>query len=124
MKKDKDYIVSHGLIQIIDEFTGRMSKGRRFSNNLHQAIEVKEKVKMQEETTTKATITYQNYFRLYDKISGMTGTAATEKEELKQVYKVNTVVIPTNKQISRIDKDDLIFCYKRRKDKIHYIKGT
>lgn len=122
MKKDKDYIVSHGLIQIIDEFTGRMSKGRRFSNNLHQAIEVKEKVKMQEETTTKATITYQNYFRLYEKISGMTGTAATEKEELKQVYKVNTVVIPTNKQISRIDKDDLIFATKEEKTKYITLK--
>jgi len=122
MKKDKDYIISHGLIQIIDEFTGRMSKGRRFSNNLHQAIEVKEKVKMQEETTTKATITYQNYFRLYEKISGMTGTAATEKEELKQVYKVNTVVIPTNKQISRIDKDDLIFATKEEKTKYITLK--
>ncbi len=119
MRKDKDYIVSHGTVQIIDEFTGRMSKGRRFSNNLHQAIEVKEKVKMQEETTTKATITYQNYFRLYDKIAGMTGTAATEKEELKQVYKVDTVVIPTNKPISRKDNDDLIFPTKE--EKVKYI---
>ncbi|GAB6448889.1 preprotein translocase subunit SecA [Bacillus cereus] len=115
MKKDKDYIISNGEVHIIDEFTGRLSKGRRFSNNLHQAIEVKEKVKMQEETTTKATITYQNYFRLYKKISGMTGTAETEKEELKQVYKMNTIVIPTNRPIMRKDNDDLIFPTKQEK---------
>lgn len=115
MKKDKDYIVSNGEIHIIDEFTGRISKGRRFSNNLHQALEVKENVEMKEETTTKATITYQNYFRLYNKISGMTGTAETEKEELKEVYGLDTIVIPTNKPILRVDNDDLIFATKEDK---------
>lgn len=117
MKKDKDYIVHENEVHIIDTFTGRISQGRRFGNSLHQAIEVKESVTMKDETVTKATITFQNYFRMYRKLSGMTGTADTEKEELMQVYGMNTVVIPTNKPIQRIDHTELIFSTKEAKKK-------
>lgn len=117
MKKDKDYIVHDNEVHIIDTFTGRISHGRRFSNSLHQAIEVKEGVTMKDETITKATITFQNYFRMYHKLSGMTGTADTEKEELMQVYGMNTVVIPTNKPVQRIDQTELIFSTKEAKKK-------
>lgn len=109
MKKDKDYIVTDGEVHIVDPFTGRVSKGRRYSNSLHQAIEAKENVDMQKETVTKATVTFQNYFRLYKKLAGMTGTAKTEEEELYKVYGMNTVVVPTNKPIQRQDMPDLIF---------------
>ena len=115
MKKDKDYIVMNDEVHIIDPFTGRMSPGRRYSNNLHQAIEVKEKVPMKEETTTKATITYQNYFRLYGKLAGMTGTAETEKDELRQIYGMETIVIPTNKPVLRVDESNLVFATKEEK---------
>ena len=97
-KNDTDYIVKDGKVQIIDEFTGRILSGRRFSDGLHQAIEAKENVNIMEENQTLASITYQNYFRLYKKLSGMTGTAVTESEEFFDIYKLNVVSIPTNKK--------------------------
>ena len=108
-KKDKDYIVRDGKVQIIDEFTGRVLSGRRFSDGLHQAIEAKENVKIEEENQTLASITYQNYFRLYKKLAGMTGTAMTESEEFFDIYKLNVVSIPTNKKMLRKDFNDQIF---------------
>ena len=108
-KKDTDYIVRDGKVQIIDEFTGRVLDGRRFSDGLHQALEAKENVQIEEENQTLASITYQNYFRLYKKLSGMTGTAATEAEEFYDIYKLNVVSIPTNKKMQRKDYNDQIF---------------
>jgi len=108
-KKDTDYIVRDGKVQIIDEFTGRVLDGRRFSDGLHQALEAKENVQIEEENQTLASITYQNYFRLYKKLSGMTGTAATEAEEFYDIYKLNVVSIPTNKKMERKDYNDQIF---------------
>ena len=108
-KKDKDYIVRDGKVQIIDEFTGRVLEGRRFSDGLHQALEAKENVQIQEENQTLASITYQNYFRLYKKLSGMTGTAITEAEEFFDIYKLNVVSVPTNKKMQRKDYNDQIF---------------
>jgi len=108
-KKDVDYIIHNGEIVIVDEFTGRLLPGRRYSGGLHQAIEAKEGVKIKEESVTYATITYQNYFRMYEKLSGMTGTAKTEEEEFKQIYGMEVVVIPTHKPMIRIDRDDLIY---------------
>ena len=108
-KKDTDYIVRDGKVQIIDEFTGRVLDGRRFSDGLHQAIEAKENVKIEEENQTLASITYQNYFRLYKKLSGMTGTALTEAEEFFDIYKLNVISIPTNKKMQRNDFNDQIF---------------
>tara|TARA_B100001939_G_scaffold336850_1_gene340468 strand:+ start:2441 stop:5005 length:2565 start_codon:yes stop_codon:yes gene_type:complete len=108
-KKDTDYIVSKGKVQIIDEFTGRVMEGRRFSDGLHQAIEAKENVKVEEENQTLASITYQNYFRLYKKLAGMTGTAITEAEEFYDIYKLNVVSIPTNKKMLRKDFNDQIY---------------
>ena len=107
--KDKDYVVKDGTVVIIDEFTGRMMPGRRWSDGLHQAIEAKEKVKIQRESKTLAGITFQNYFRLYNKISGMTGTAETEAEEFKHIYNLETLVIPPHRQISRVDLMDKIY---------------
>lgn len=107
--RDKDYVVKDNEVIIVDEFTGRMQPGRRWSEGLHQAIESKEGVKIQKESRTFASITYQNYFRMYKKLAGMTGTALTSKEEFFKVYGLNIVAIPTNKQIQRIDRDDLIF---------------
>ncbi len=108
-KKDTDYIVRDGKVQIIDEFTGRVLDGRRFSDGLHQAIEAKENVKVEEENQTLASITYQNYFRLYQKLAGMTGTAMTEAEEFYDIYKLNVVSIPTNKEMQRKDFNDQIY---------------
>ena len=108
-KKDTDYIVRDGKVQIIDEFTGRVLDGRRFSDGLHQALEAKENVQIEEENQTLASITYQNYFRLYKKLSGMTGTAITEAEEFFDIYKLNVVSIPTNKEMQRKDFNDQIF---------------
>ena len=108
-KKDTDYIVQNGKVQIIDEFTGRILGGRRFSDGLHQALEAKENVQIEEENQTLASITYQNYFRLYKKLSGMTGTAITEAEEFFDIYKLNVVSIPTNKKMQRKDYNDQIF---------------
>jgi preprotein translocase subunit SecA len=108
-QKDKDYIVRNDEVVIIDEFTGRMMPGRRYSEGLHQALEAKEHVKIQAENQTLASITFQNYFRLYKKLAGMTGTAATEAEEFGDIYGLNVVTIPTNVTIKRIDEDDAIF---------------
>ena len=108
-KKDTDYIIKNGKVQIIDEFTGRVMDGRRFSDGLHQAIEAKENVEIQEENQTLASITYQNYFRLYKKLSGMTGTAMTESEEFFDIYKLNVISVPTHKKMIRDDMNDQIF---------------
>ena len=114
-KKDTDYIVRNGKVQIIDEFTGRVLDGRRFSDGLHQAIEAKENVKVEEENQTLASITYQNYFRLYQKLAGMTGTAMTESEEFYDIYKLNVVAIPTNRKMLRKDFNDQIFRTEKEK---------
>ncbi len=114
-KKDKDYIIRDGKVQIIDEFTGRVLGGRRFSDGLHQAIEAKENVNIEEENQTLASITYQNYFRLYKKLAGMTGTAMTESEEFFDIYKLNVVSIPTNKKMLRKDYNDQIFRTEKEK---------
>jgi preprotein translocase subunit SecA len=109
-KKDKDYVVTNdGEIVIVDEFTGRLLAGRRYNEGLHQAIEAKEGVEVQEESMTLATISFQNYFRLYDKLSGMTGTAMTESEEFHQIYKLDVVEIPSNRAIVRDDRSDRIY---------------
>ena len=107
--KDKEYVVKNGEIIIVDEFTGRMMPGRRWSEGLHQAVEAKEKVMVQKESRTLASITFQNYFRLYGKLAGMTGTALTSAEEFHKVYKLETTNIPTNKPLARYDKSDLVF---------------
>ena len=108
-KKDKDYIVRDNEVVLIDEFTGRMMAGRRLSDGLHQALEAKESVKIQPENQTLASVTFQNYFRLYDKLAGMTGTAATEAEEFAEIYGLGVVEVPTNKPIARVDEDDQVF---------------
>ena len=109
MKNDIDYVVKDGEVIIVDEFTGRLMMGRRFNDGLHQAIEAKEGVKVAHESKTLASITFQNYFRLYNKLSGMTGTAITEQEEFKEIYKLDVVEIPTNRPVLRIDHPDVIF---------------
>ncbi|MEM6373915.1 MAG: preprotein translocase subunit SecA, partial [Pseudomonadota bacterium] len=109
VRKDKDYIVRGGDIVLIDEFTGRMMAGRRLSDGLHQAIEAKENVKIQPENQTLASVTFQNYFRLYGKLAGMTGTAATEAEEFKEIYGLGVVEVPTNKPVTRKDEDDQVY---------------
>ena len=108
-KRDKDYVVMNGELLIVDEHTGRMLAGRRYSEGLHQALEAKEKIEIQDENQTLATITLQNYFRLYNKLSGMTGTAMTEASEFMQIYKLGVIPIPTNKSMQRIDQSDLIY---------------
>ncbi len=115
MKNDINYVVKDGEVIIVDEFTGRLMYGRRFNDGLHQAIEAKEGVKVGSESKTIATITYQNYFRLYEKLSGMTGTAATEENEFREIYKLDVIVIPTNKPMIRIDHPDVV--YKTEKGK-------
>lgn len=116
--KDENYIVTpDGEIMIVDEFTGRLMQGRRYSDGLHQAIEAKEHVKIREENKTQATVTFQNYFRLYNKLSGMTGTAKTEEAEFRTIYNLDVVVIPTNKPIQRIDEPDVIFATVESKKK-------
>ncbi|MEH7451092.1 preprotein translocase subunit SecA [Gottfriedia acidiceleris] len=109
MTHDVDYVVQDGEIVIVDQFTGRLMKGRRYSEGLHQAIEAKEGLKIQNESMTLATITFQNYFRMYKKLSGMTGTAKTEEEEFRNIYNMNVLVIPTNRPIARMDKPDLVY---------------
>jgi preprotein translocase subunit SecA len=108
-QRDKDYIVRNGEVVIIDEFTGRMMPGRRYSEGLHQALEAKERVQVQPENQTLASITFQNYFRLYDKLAGMTGTAATEADEFLEIYNLEVVEIPTNRPVARIDEDDEVY---------------
>ena len=114
-EKDVDYVVQNDEIIIVDEFTGRLSEGRRYSEGLHQALEAKEGVEIQEESQTLAEITYQNYFRLYDKLAGMTGTAQTEATEFSQIYGLDVISIPTNVPIARLDKNDLIYNTEREK---------
>ncbi len=117
MKRDRDYVVRGDEIIIVDEFTGRLMEGRRYSDGLHQAIEAKEGVKIQRESQTLATITFQNYFRMYDKLGGMTGTAKTEEDEFIKIYKLPVVVVPTNKPVIRVDHPDVIYKTKRAKYK-------
>ena len=114
-EKDVEYVLQEGKVMIVDEFTGRVLPGRRYSDGLHQALEAKENVRIERETQTLATITIQNYFRLYDKLSGMTGTAETEAEELGSIYGLDVTVIPTHRPISRDDRDDLVYKTKREK---------
>jgi preprotein translocase subunit SecA len=114
-RKDVDYVVKDGEIVIVDEFTGRLSEGRRYSEGLHQALEAKEGVKVQEESQTLADITFQNYFRLYDKLAGMTGTAQTEAAEFSQIYRLDVISIPTNVPVVRDDRNDLIYKSEREK---------
>lgn len=114
-EKDDEYIVADGKVQIVDEHTGRVMSGRRYSDGLHQAIEAKENVKVEGSTQTYATITLQNYFRMYHKLSGMTGTAVTEESEFFEIYKLEVIEIPTNRPIARIDHEDLVFRTKREK---------
>lgn len=109
MTRDIDYVVKDGQVKIVDEFTGRIMEGRRYNEGLHQALEAKENVKVEHESKTLATITFQNYFRLYKKLSGMTGTAATEANEFDEIYKLDVVEIPTNKPLIRDDKQDVVF---------------
>jgi len=115
MKKDRDYIVKDGEVIIVDEFTGRLMYGRRYSEGLHQAIEAKEGVRVERESKTLATITFQNYFRMYKKLAGMTGTALTEEEEFRAIYKMDVVEIPTNKPMIRIDYPDVVYKTERGK---------
>ena len=115
MTRDVDYVVQDGGVVIVDQFTGRLMKGRAFSEGLHQAIEAKEGVKIQQETKTLATITFQNYFRMYNKLSGMTGTAKTEEEEFRNIYNMFVIQIPTNKPVAREDATDLLYPDKNGK---------
>ena len=108
-KRDRDYVVMNGELLIVDEHTGRILQGRRYNEGLHQALEAKEGVKIQDENQTLATITLQNYFRLYEKLSGMTGTAMTEAAEFHQIYKLGVIPIPTNRDMQRVDQSDLVY---------------
>ena len=117
MLKDIDYVVDEGQVKIVDSFTGRIMDGRRYSDGLHQAIEAKENVKIENESKTMATITFQNYFRMYEKLSGMTGTAKTEEEEFREIYNMNVVQIPTNKPVIREDHADILYPNLRSKFK-------
>ncbi|MDK2798822.1 MAG: preprotein translocase subunit SecA [Clostridiales bacterium] len=119
MKRDKDYVVKDGEVIIVDEFTGRLMFGRRYSDGLHQAIEAKEGVKVERESKTLATITFQNYFRMYTKLAGMTGTAQTEEEEFRSIYHLDVIVIPTNKPVQRKDLPDVI--YKNERGKLNAV---
>ncbi len=109
MQRDVDYVVQDGKVNIVDQFTGRVMEGRRYSDGLHQAIEAKEGVKIEDETSTMANITYQNYFRMYDKLAGMTGTAKTEEEEFREIYNMNVITVPTNKPVIRVDYPDVLY---------------
>ena len=114
-KKDIDYVVDNGKVIIVDAFTGRLMHGRQFSEGLHQAIEAKEGVHINEETKTLATITFQNLFRMYNKLAGMTGTAKTEEEEFRNIYNMYVIEIPTNKPVIREDLPDLIYSTMKEK---------
>ena len=121
-KRDVDYLVKDDKVIIIDEFTGRMMDGRRWSDGLHQAVEAKEGVRIEPENQTMASITFQNYFRMYPKLAGMTGTAATEAAEFYDIYKMNVVTIPTNVSVKRVDEEDTF--YKTIEDKFRGIART
>ena len=114
-EKDEEYVVIEGQVKIVDEQTGRMMEGRRYSDGFHQAFEAKENVKVGEITQTYATVTLQNFFRMYHKLAGMTGTAETEARELWEIYKLDVVVIPTNRPIISDDREDLVFKTAREK---------
>ncbi|MHC5173400.1 MAG: preprotein translocase subunit SecA [Planctomycetota bacterium] len=118
-EREKDYVVMDGKIIIVDEFTGRLMHGRQWSDGLHQAVEAKENVQVKEETQTLATITLQNFFKLYGRLAGMTGTAATEADEFMNIYQLEVVVIPTNRPCVRDDREDMI--YKSMKEKFNAI---
>ena len=118
-EKDQEYVVIDSKVKIVDEQTGRIMEGRRYSDGLHQAIEAKENVKIEDASQTYATITLQNYFRMYNKLSGMTGTAETEAGEFWEIYKLDCVVIPTNREISRSDMEDKV--YKTLKGKFNAV---
>ena len=108
-QRDKEYVVKDGEVIIVDEFTGRLMPGRRWSDGLHQAVEAKEGVKIERENQTLATITFQNYFRMYKKLAGMTGTAETEAAEFEKIYKLDVAVIPTNRPLIRIEYPDIVY---------------
>ena len=114
MHKDQDYVVKDDEILIVDEFTGRIMPGRRYSDGLHQAIEAKEHVKVKRESKTLATITFQNFFNKYDKKGGMTGTALTEEKEFRDIYGMDVVEIPTNRPVQRIDLEDAVYMTKKK----------
>src|SRR4030095_6852995 len=114
-KKDVDYVVKDGQVIIVDEITGRLMPGRRWSDGLHQSVEAKEGVKIESENQTLATITLQNYFRMYDKLAGMTGTAATEADEFAKIYELDVTVIPTNRPMSRVNFPDVVYTTQRAK---------
>jgi preprotein translocase subunit SecA len=114
-KKDVDYVVQSGEVIIVDEFTGRLMPGRRYSDGLHQALEAKEKLKVANENQTLASVTFQNYFRMYEKLAGMTGTADTEASEFHQIYKLDVMVMPTNRDLIRIEYADVIYRTEREK---------
>src|SRR5207247_758151 len=114
-KRDVEYVVKEGEVIIVDEFTGRLMPGRRWSDGLHQAVEAKEGLRIQQENQTLATITFQNYFRMYKKLAGMTGTAETEAEEFMKIYRLDVVVIPTNQTMRRIENPDMIYRTEREK---------
>ncbi|GAG08718.1 unnamed protein product, partial [marine sediment metagenome] len=118
-EKDVEYVVSEGKVMIVDEFTGRLMPGRRYSDGLHEALEAKEGVRIERESQTLATVTIQNYFRMYEKLAGMTGTAETEADEFYEIYKLDVVVVPTNEPVRRINYDDSI--YKTRREKYNAI---
>src|SRR5699024_9323779 len=129
MHRDIDYVVKDGEVMIVDEFTGRLMEGRRYSDGLHQAIEAKEGVTIKSESKTLATITFQNYFRMYNKLSGMTGTAKTEEKEFSEIYRMEVVEIPTNTPVIRQDENDVVYINKEAKvnaivDKIQEIHAT
>ena len=111
---DVDYMIKDGGVVIVDEFTGRLMPGRRWSDGLHQAVEAKEKVKIERENQTLATITFQNYFRKYKKLSGMTGTAETEAPEFNKIYNLDVIVVPTNRPLQRVEEPDLVYRTERR----------
>ena len=128
-EKDKDYVIKDDQIIIVDDHTGRLMHGRRYSDGLHQAIEAKEGVKIQQESRTMATISLQNYFRLYEKLSGMTGTALTESEEFKKIYNLTVLSVPTNKAVQRKDFSDMVFKTQRAKytaivNEVQEVHGT
>src|SRR6202023_3194359 len=114
-RRDVEYVIKDGEVIIVDEFTGRMMPGRRWSDGLHEAVEAKEGLKIARENQTLATITLQNYFRMYDKLSGMTGTAATEAEEFAKIYELDVTVIPTNRTLGRVNFPDVVYKSEREK---------
>ena len=122
--RDQQYIVRDNEVMLIDEFTGRMMRGRRLSDGLHQAIEAKEGVKVQPENVTLASVTFQNYFRLYAKLAGMTGTAQTEAEEFLEIYRLGVVEVPTNRPVQRVDEHDAVYRTAREKNLQNTLKST